>query len=68
LVQKEALRKLRYVHVWRTDCGQNHKAEAYNEPFQNAEQFKYLVTTLTTENGMHDEIKGRRRAGNACYR
>jgi hypothetical protein len=68
LVQNEALRKLRYVHVWRKECGQNHKVKAHNESFQNAEQFKYLGTTLTAENGMHDEIKGRLRSGNACYR
>ena len=51
LVQKEALRKLRYVHAWRTECGQNHKVKAYNKSFQNASQFTYLGTTCTMKLG-----------------
>jgi hypothetical protein len=29
--------------------------------------FKYLGTTLTTQNDIHDEIKSRVNSGNACY-
>ena len=28
---------------------------------------KYLGTTLTEQNSIHEEIKGRMKSGNACY-
>jgi hypothetical protein len=31
------------------------------------EQFKYLGTTLTNQNSIQKEIKGRLKLGNACY-
>jgi hypothetical protein len=30
-------------------------------------KFKYLGTTLTNHNDIHDEIKSRLNSGNACY-
>jgi hypothetical protein len=35
--------------------------------FENVSQFKYLGTTLTTQNLIQEEIKGRLNSGNACY-
>jgi hypothetical protein len=46
---------------------QNQKIRTANESFQNVATFKYLGTTLTNQNDIHDEIKSRLNSGNACY-
>jgi hypothetical protein len=38
-----------------------------NKPSERAKQFKYLGTTLTNQNSIHEEIKDRLKSGNACY-
>ena len=38
-----------------------------NSTFERVEEFKYLGTTLTTQNSIAEEIKSRLRSGNACY-
>ena len=35
--------------------------------FERAEEFKYLGTTLTSQNSIQEEIKSRLKSGNACY-
>jgi hypothetical protein len=40
---------------------------ADNNSFERVEGFRYLGTTLTSENSIRDEIKGRLKSGNACY-
>jgi hypothetical protein len=49
------------------NSGQNQNIRIANESFENVSTFKYLGTTLTNQNDIHDEIKSRLNSGNACY-
>jgi hypothetical protein len=49
------------------NSGQNQNIRIANEWFENVAKFKYLETTLTNQNDIHDEIKNRLNSGNACY-
>jgi hypothetical protein len=46
--------------------GQGHSIKIANRSFAYVAKFKYLGTTLTDQNHMHEEIKSRLNSGNAC--
>jgi hypothetical protein len=49
------------------NAGQSHDIKIGNRWFENVAQFRYLGTTITNENLIQEEIKGRLNSGNACY-
>jgi hypothetical protein len=60
--------KTKYMIMSRyPNSGQNQNIKIANESFENVATFKYFETTLTNQNGIHDEIKSRLNSGNACY-
>jgi hypothetical protein len=60
--------KTKYMIMSRhPNSGQNQNIWVANESFEKAAKFKYLGTTLTSQNEIRDEIKSRLNSGNACY-
>jgi hypothetical protein len=60
--------KTKYMVMSRDqNAGQNGYIQIGNKSFKTVEQFKYLGTTLTNQNSIHEEIKSRFKPGNACY-
>jgi hypothetical protein len=48
-------------------AGQRQSIKIGNRSFESMAKFKYLGTTLTDQNSIHEEIKSRLNSGNACY-
>jgi hypothetical protein len=60
--------KTKYMLLSRQQNGvQNHEIKIGNRCFGNVEQFRYLGTTITSQNLIQEEIKRRLNLGNACY-
>jgi hypothetical protein len=60
--------KTKYMIMSRhPNSGQNQNIRTANESFEEVAKFKYLETTLTNQNDIHDEIKSRLNSGTACY-
>jgi hypothetical protein len=49
------------------NVGEDHILLFANKPFESVAKFKYLGTTVTNQNYIHEEIKSRLNSGNACY-
>jgi hypothetical protein len=52
---------------WCQKAGQRQSIKIGNRSFEEVPKFKYLGTTLTDQNCIHEEIKSKINSGNACY-
>jgi hypothetical protein len=60
--------KTKYMIMSRyPNSGQDQNIRIANESFGNVAKFRYLGTTLTNQNDIHDGIKSTLNSGNACY-
>jgi hypothetical protein len=60
--------KTKYMLVSRCQkAGQRQSIKIWNRSFESIAKFKYLGTTLTDQNCIHEEIKSRLNSGNDCY-
>jgi hypothetical protein len=60
--------KTKYMIMSRhPNSGQNQNIRTAKGSFENVATFRYLGTTLTNQNDIHDEIQSRLNSGNACY-
>jgi hypothetical protein len=60
--------KTKYMLMSRSQkVERKHSIKTANRSFENVAKLKYLGTTLTEENYMHEEINSRLNAENACY-
>jgi len=60
--------KTKYVGMSRDqNAGRGHSLKIDNSSFEGMVEFKYLGTTLTSQNSLQEEIKSRLKSGIACY-
>jgi hypothetical protein len=62
------LEKIKHTLMSRSQkIRRKHSIKRANRSFEDVGKFKYLGTTLTDQNCMHEEIKGKLNSRNACY-
>jgi hypothetical protein len=60
--------KTKYMLMSRSQrIGQKRSIKIANRSFEDVTKFKYLGTTLTDQNCMHEDINSRLNSGNAFY-
>jgi hypothetical protein len=60
--------KTKYTLISRSQkIGQKQSIKIANRSFEDLAKFRYLGTTLTDQNCMHEEIKSKLNSGNAFY-
>jgi hypothetical protein len=60
-------RKRKYMLMSRNQkIGKKHSIKMANRSFEDVAKFRYLGTTLTDQNYVHEEIKSRLNSGNGC--
>jgi hypothetical protein len=60
--------KTKYVIMSRDhNAGRSYSLKTGNRSIERVEEFKYLRTTLTNKNSIHEEMKSRLKLGNAWY-
>jgi hypothetical protein len=63
-VNPEIAKYMLMSHYQKT--GRKHGIKLANRSFENVAKFKYLGTTPTDQNCVHEEIRSRLNSGNAC--
>ena len=59
--------KTKYMVMSRyQNAGRSHNIKTDNSSSGKVEKFRYLGTTLTSQNSFQEEIKSRLKSGNAC--
>jgi hypothetical protein len=60
--------KTKYMFISRHQtAGQSNYIRVANKSFEKVSYFKYLGSTLTDQNCIHEEITSRLNSGNVCY-